>query len=55
MTVGGGSITSTRIPDSFRRYLIRSGAWMPYLKNSAMRVAEHVYLALIKAGSPLRP
>lgn len=44
---------TTRIPDSFRRYLIRSGAWMPYLK-AQLRAAglpeDMAYLALIESG-----
>ena len=42
-----------RIPGSFERYLIRSGAWMPYLK-AQMREAglpeDMAYLALIESG-----
>jgi membrane-bound lytic murein transglycosylase D len=42
-----------RIPDSFERYLIRSGAWMPYLKaqlREADLPEDMAYLALIESG-----
>jgi membrane-bound lytic murein transglycosylase D len=42
-----------RIPDSFERYLIRSGAWMPYLKEQLREAnlpEDMAYLALIESG-----
>lgn len=42
-----------RIPDSFERYLIRSGAWLPYLKErlrSAGLPEDLAYLVLIESG-----
>jgi membrane-bound lytic murein transglycosylase D len=42
-----------RIPDSFERYLIRSGAWMPYLKQQLREAnlpEDMAYLALIESG-----
>jgi len=42
-----------RIHDSFERYLIRSGAWMPYLKaqlRDAGLPEDMAYLALIESG-----
>ena len=42
-----------RIPDSFERYLMRSGAWGPYLKRrlrDAGLPEDLVYLALIESG-----
>jgi membrane-bound lytic murein transglycosylase D len=42
-----------RIPDSFERYLVRSGAWMPYLKarlREANLPEDMAYLALIESG-----
>ncbi|CAN5778086.1 hypothetical protein BH20GEM1_BH20GEM1_17200 [soil metagenome] len=42
-----------RIPDSFERYLIRSGAWMPYLKQQLRQAnlpEDMAYLALIESG-----
>ncbi|MBW3660980.1 MAG: hypothetical protein KY397_05030, partial [Gemmatimonadetes bacterium] len=44
---------ATRIPDSFERYLIRSGAWLPYLKErlrSAGLPEDLVYLSMIESG-----
>jgi membrane-bound lytic murein transglycosylase D len=44
---------SYRIHDSFERYLIRSGAWMPYLKaqlRDAGLPEDMAYLALIESG-----
>ncbi|HEY7471499.1 MAG TPA: LysM peptidoglycan-binding domain-containing protein [Gemmatimonadota bacterium] len=44
---------TTRIPDSFERYLVRSGAWMPYLKaqlRDAGLPEDMAYLALIESG-----
>lgn len=42
-----------RIPDSFERYLIRSGSWAPYLK-ARLRAAglpeDLVYLSMIESG-----
>jgi len=42
-----------RVPNTFERYLIRSGAWLPYLKER-LRAAglpeDLVYLALIESG-----
>lgn len=44
---------ATRIPDSFERYLMRSGAWAPYLKER-LRAAglpeDLVYLSMIESG-----
>ncbi|MGH7299713.1 MAG: LysM peptidoglycan-binding domain-containing protein [Candidatus Rokuibacteriota bacterium] len=42
-----------RIPGSFERYLIRSGAWMPYLKAQLREAGlpeDMAYLALIESG-----
>lgn len=44
---------ATRIPDSFERYLIRSGAWAPYLKQrlrDAGLPEDLVYLSMIESG-----
>ena len=44
---------TTRIRDSFERYLVRSGAWMPYLKarlRDAGLPEDMAYLALIESG-----
>lgn len=44
---------ATRIPDSFERYLIRSGAWAPYLKQrlrDAGLPEDMVYLSMIESG-----
>ncbi|HET6637716.1 MAG TPA: LysM peptidoglycan-binding domain-containing protein [Gemmatimonadota bacterium] len=42
-----------RLHDSFERYLIRSGAWMPYLKAQLREAGlpeDMAYLALIESG-----
>ncbi|CAN5338448.1 hypothetical protein BH18GEM1_BH18GEM1_21450 [soil metagenome] len=46
-----------RIPDSFERYLTRSGAWLPYLKTELKEAGlpeDLVYLALIESGFSTR-
>jgi membrane-bound lytic murein transglycosylase D len=46
-----------RVPDSFERYLVRSGAWVPYLKEQLKRAGlpeDLVYLALIESGFSTR-
>ncbi len=42
-----------RVPGTFERYLIRSGAWVPYLKERLREAGlpeDLVYLALIESG-----
>jgi membrane-bound lytic murein transglycosylase D len=44
---------STRIPDSFARYLARSSTWLPYLQDRLREAglpADLAYLALIESG-----
>ncbi len=44
---------SNRIHDSFERYLIRSGAWLPYLQDELRKAGlpeDLAYLALIESG-----
>jgi membrane-bound lytic murein transglycosylase D len=44
---------ATRVPSTFERYLIRSGAWLPYLKGRLREAGlpeDLVYLALIESG-----
>ena len=46
-----------RIPGSFERYLARSGAWLPYLKERLREAGlpeDLVYLALIESGFSTR-
>lgn len=46
-----------RIPDSFERYLVRSGMWLPYLKGrlrDAGLPEDLAYLALIESGFSTR-
>ncbi|HUP20999.1 MAG TPA: LysM peptidoglycan-binding domain-containing protein [Gemmatimonadota bacterium] len=42
-----------RIPDSFERYMMRSGAWLPYLQQRLREAGlpeDLVYLAMIESG-----
>jgi membrane-bound lytic murein transglycosylase D len=44
---------ANRVPSTFERYLIRSGAWVPYLKDRLREEGlpeDLVYLALIESG-----
>jgi membrane-bound lytic murein transglycosylase D len=44
---------ANRVPATFERYLIRSGAWLPYLKRQLRESGlpeDLVYLALIESG-----
>ena len=44
---------ASRVPGTFERYLIRSGAWVPYLKQRLREAGlpeDLVYLALIESG-----
>jgi len=44
---------TTRIPDSFQRYMIRSGMWLPYLERELREAGlpvDLVYLSMIESG-----
>ncbi len=44
---------SSRVPETFERYLVRSGAWLPYLKGRLRQAGlpeDLAYLALIESG-----
>lgn len=46
-----------RVPGTFERYLIRSGAWVPYLKQQLTEAglpADLVYLVLVESGFSTR-
>ncbi len=48
---------TNRIPDSFERYLVRSGAWLPYLKTELAKAGlprDLAYIVLIESGFSTR-